>query len=313
MSTSVEIEKNIESIEKSFLPLEWYGIPALSIAVINEGEIEWAKAYGVLEADTFQLANTDSLFQAGLLSKPVAAYGILQLVSKRLLDLDAEIKLASWRIPEDKKITLRQLLTQPSESDPLGYPEGAKLPTLVEILKKVNCGYTLMQLLVEEVLQTSFASYMNEAVFDPLGMTNSTFQFLYQQKPNVATAHLSEINPMEGRWRIYPQRAAAGLWTTPTDLAEFLIHIQNSLPTSQIVQKMLTPVIPPYGLGFVIHGKDEQLRISHRSRTDGFTSGFIAFPHLRQGAVVMINADHEPLVDEILRAVSTVYNWPSHE
>lgn len=126
---------------------------------------------------------------------------------------------------------------------------------------------------------------------------------------------------MIGGWKSYPESAAAGLWTTPIDLAKWLIEVQNELiseDSHQILSKdlleaMITPQVAVHGLGPVLNGQGIQLELSHKGRTDGFTCGFVSFPYLKQGAVVMINAGNESaFVDDLLRSIAFEYNWPSY-
>jgi CubicO group peptidase (beta-lactamase class C family) len=95
-----------------------YNVPGVSIAVINDYQIEWAKGYGVLEAGGDEPVTPESLFNAGSILKPVVAAAALSLVEDGLLDLDHDVndRLVSWQVPENEhtiaeKVTLRRLLT----------------------------------------------------------------------------------------------------------------------------------------------------------------------------------------------------------
>lgn len=367
-----QIEERIRQVENGLLPaiaiaglpiskttldqqMKQYGVPAVSIAVINDGEIEWAKSYGVLEANTNRTAQISSLFQAGSVSKPVASFGALLLVQKKELDLNEDVnqQLASWQIPENghtasQKVTLKHLLSHTSGFNVIGfdgYRENEKIPTLIEMLNGVppannppmhvefepgermaysGGGYTVMQQLVEDATDVPFSDFMDVSVFKPLGMSRSTMS--YPLPPylteNIATAHPANGLPMKGGYKTYPESAAAGLWSTPIDISKWLIHIQNSLAgqspnrilEQETLRLMITPHIAPYGLGPVVNGTTDSIDISHKGRTDGFACGFVAFPFLKKGIVVMINSDNGAcLVDEIIRGVSEVYKWPSYK
>jgi hypothetical protein len=125
---------------------------------------------------------------------------------------------------------------------------------------------------------------------------------------------------LNGGYKIYPESAAMGLWSNPIDISKWLINIQNTLAgqkhspilDSKLIKEMITPVNGPYGLGPVINGTDDNLEISHKGRSGGFTCGFVAYPFLKKGIVVMMNSDSSgfSLVDEITRAVSDFYQWP---
>lgn len=327
-------------------------VPAASIAVINNGQIEWAKAYGVLSSDANQQANTHTRFQAGSVSKPVAAFAILSLVNQKILDLDQDVndKLISWKIPDNeftaiKKVTLRHLLSHTSGLSVIGfdgYTKNEQLPTITQTLdgvkpannppvrvefipgSKMNYSggaYNVAQQLVEDITKIPFSEFMKKALLTPLKMDDTTFEHLEINVSNVAYAHPSNGKSMPGGWKKYPETAAAGLWTTPTDLAKWLIEIQNGLTKdngSKILKKdlmidMVTPQVVVHGLGPVINGEGEQLELSFKGRTDGFTCGFVSFPYLGKGAVVMINAGNEfAFVDSVFRSIAHEYQWPSY-
>ncbi len=88
-----------------------------------------------------------------------------------------------------------------------------------------------MQQLVSDVTGKPFAQYMSETVLGPIGMTRSTYQqpLPPDRATQTASGHSANRRAVEGKWHVYPEMAAAGLWTTPTDLARFAIEIQQSL------------------------------------------------------------------------------------
>ncbi len=159
--TSSTIEARIKRVENGLLPptrikgeaatgmklpdrMQFYKSPAVSVAVINEGRMEWARAYGTLEAGGKVPATVTSVFQAASLSKPVTAMVALRLVQERKLDLDADVNgsLKSWKIPENEftktqKVTLRHLLSHSAGLTVpgfLGYASDAPLPTVIQML-----------------------------------------------------------------------------------------------------------------------------------------------------------------------------------
>jgi CubicO group peptidase (beta-lactamase class C family) len=124
--------------------MEFYKVPGVSVAVINDGRIEWARAYGVKDATTKDLLTTETLFQAGSISKPTAALAALKLVQEGKLNLDEDVnvKLVSWKVPENEftktqKVTLRRLLTHSAGLTVHGFPgyaADAEVPTLIQVL-----------------------------------------------------------------------------------------------------------------------------------------------------------------------------------
>lgn len=368
----MEVEERIVEVENGLLPaiaiqghplsktrldqqMKHYGVPAVSIAVINEGQIEWAKSYGVLEANTNRVADVSSLFQAGSVSKPIAAFGALSLVHNNTLDLNEDVnrRLTSWKVLENahtalQKVTLKHLLSHTSGFNVIGfdgYRHNEKVPSLIEMLNGLSPannppmkvefkpgermsysggGYTVMQQLIEDLTGVPFAEFMDSTVFKPLEMSRSIMSYPLPSylTDDVAFAHPANGLPMEGGYKTYPESAAAGLWSTPIDISKWLLHIQNSLSgqcqdpivNKETLKLMLTPHILPYGLGPVVNGNGENIDFSHKGRTDGFACGFVAFPFLGKGIVIMINSDNGAcLIDEIIRGVSEVYQWPSYK
>lgn len=339
--------KNIEDQMKNLK------VPAVSIAVIHEGTIEWAKAYGVLSFNGHQKADTTTRFQAGSVSKPVAAFAILSLVDKGCiaLDEDVNLKLKTWKIPENahtikNKVTLRSLLSHSSGLSVIGfdgYKKGESLPLLTDSLDGLppanhppirvefppsskmsysGGGYLAAQKIVEDLALIPFSEFMDEALLKPLKMDQSTFKFLdIKTASNTAFAHPTNGEPLEGGWKDYPESAAAGLWTTPIDLAHWLIEIQNELCSKEhlhllskdLLKAFVAPQVAVHGLGPVVNGDGLQLELSHKGRTDGFTCGFVSFPYLKVGAVVMANGGNAgSFVDAILRSIAREYSFPSN-
>lgn len=366
----MDTEKRISRVENGLIPairiqgfplqsknivdqMKVMKIPAASIAVINDGKIEWAKAYGELASNIAKKTNTTTRFQAGSVSKPVAAFAILSLVDKKLIELDENVnsKLTSWKVPENEytktnKVTLRNLLSHSSGLGVIGfdgYMKGENIPNITQTLDGLppsnnppvrveflpsskmsysGGGYNVAQQLVEDVTKEEFCEFMDSVLLKPLNMTDSTFGFLdMETSVNIAYAHPTNGVPMTGGWKTYPESAAAGLWTTPIDLAKWLIEIQNelnaqsniSILSKNLLEDMITPQVTVHGLGPVVNGQGSQLELNHKGRTDGFTCGFVSFPYLKQGAVVMINAGNEgAFVDDVLRSIALEYNWPSY-
>ncbi|HUK89666.1 MAG TPA: serine hydrolase domain-containing protein, partial [Blastocatellia bacterium] len=241
--------------------MRYYRIPGVSVAVINNGRIEWARGFGVRDAGSGEPVTAETLFQAGSISKPVAAAGVLHLVEEGRLSLDDNVndKLKSWRLPENeftekRKVTLREILSHTGGLTVHGFPgyaTDAPLPTLTQVLdgtKPANTapirvdvepgtiyrysggGYTVMQQLLIDVMGKPFPEILDQTVIERAGMMHSTYQ---QPLPNnlqgkTATAHIHG-EPIKGRWHVYPEMAAAGLWTTPSDLALFAMEIQRAL------------------------------------------------------------------------------------
>ena len=329
-----------------------YKVPGVSVAVIDSFRIVWARGYGVREAGGTSPVNTETVFQAASISKPVAALAALRLVQEGKLHLDENVnlQLTSWKIPENEftavqPVTLRRLLSHGAGLTVHGfggYAANTPVPTVVQVLNgeepansaaiRVDTvpgarwrysggGYTVMQQLIEDVTRRSFPDVMRTSVLAPLGMTRSTY---VQPLPpslidNAAAGHRVDGAVVQGEWHTYPEMAAAGLWTTPTDLARYAIEVQLAVAgrSSKVLSKattahMLTRQLGTYGLGPSLAGEGRNASFSHGGANRGFRAFFIAFPERGQGAVVMTNSDAGgALASEIVRAVAEEYDWPS--
>ncbi|HDZ26637.1 hypothetical protein LCGC14_0774530 [marine sediment metagenome] len=330
--------------------MKHYKVPGVSIAVINNYKIEWAKGYGVKEVGKEDVVTSDTLFQAASISKPVAASAALHFVEKGILDLDENVnnKLDSWRIPDNKyteeeKVTLRRLLSHSSGLTVhgfRGYAQGEEIPTVLQVLdgeepansdpvrvdiepgtqyRYSGGGFTVMQYMLTELKNKPFPQIMRETVLDPLNMKLSTYEqpLPENRKGEEAIAHRGNGKPIEGKWHTYPEMAAAGLWTTPSDLCRFAIELMlaskgksNKILSKEMVSQMLTVQKGNYGLGIGVEGKGEYFRFSHGGGNEGFRCFVVAYPEKGQGAAIMTNSDSGgTLYFEILRSVANEYNW----
>lgn len=240
--------------------MKYYKVPGVSIAVINDYKIDWAKGYGL--ADTTQKipVTTETMFSAGSISKFLMAVTALKMVENGQLELNSPINnyLTSWKIAENdftKKtpITLRMLLSHSagaSQSSYFGFTPGTPLPSIVEILSGAEIAETrpvvvnsepdkefrysgggsmIAQLALMDVAKKSFSDLTQEILFDQLGMKHATFEQPVPAKFSKQAAWAySSASWFKGMPYVYPQQAAAGLYATPTDLAKFFIDIQKS-------------------------------------------------------------------------------------
>lgn len=334
--------------------MEFFHVPAVSIAVINNGKIEWAKAYGVKKAGTEESADTETLFQAASISKPVAALGALKLVEEMKIDLDTNVNeyLTSWKLPEneftkDEPVTLRHLLSHNAGLTVhgfAGYAADTEVPTTRQVLdgeepansdairadkapgsgwRYSGGGYTVMQQMIEDVSGMPFSDYMKQHVLDPLGMTRSSYNqpLDSESAKNAAEAHNDQGKPGEGRWHTYPEKAAAGLWTTPSDLAKYMIEIQKTrkgeslkIIDIDLCNEMLTAQVAQHGLGPAVWERDGVQYFSHGGSNWGFKCSFRASVHEGYGFAVMTNGDDgNTLASEIIRSLEKVYGWPTTE
>lgn len=327
-------------------------VPGVSIAVIHDGKIEWARGFGVTATGNARVT-PDTLFQAASISKPVAAMAVLRLVEAGKLDLDVDVNqyLKSWKISENSftehsKVTLRRLLSHSAGMTVQGFPGYASdepVPTLVQVLngeKPANTpaivvdtvpgtiwrysggGYVVVQKLLEDVTGQRFPKIMQELVLGPSGMTHSTYEqpLPSNRMAEAAMPYASDGQPIKGGPHIYPEMAPAGLWTTPSDLARYAIAVQeslagnpNSLLSAKMAREMLTPVLPNHGLGPKVGGSGQHPYFTHDGASTGFQCNLVAY-NQGNGAVIMTNSDiGGQLANEIQRSIAHEYGWPDFQ
>lgn len=332
-----------------------YGVPAVSIAVIDGGELAWAGGFGIADCRGGTAVDEHTLFQAASMSKPVAAFAILRAVDAGPFDLDAPVNdyLSSWKIPENEftrqvPVTLRHILSHTGGLTVWGFPgyrTGSPLPTLSQVLsgsppansppvlvdtlpgsveRYSGGGTTIAQLALEEGIGKAYEEILREWVLEPLGMFESTFeQPLPESLMNrAAVGHDRDGNPVDGGWHTYPEKAAAGLWTTAADYARFLVGLQRAylgkpvaLLHPNTAQALAT--VPSggrsFGLGPKVIGVGRARRFQHGGSNAGYICGSNAFMDGTRGVAVLTNSDAGAiLAEEIIAAVATVYGWPDY-
>ena len=323
-------------------------VPGVSVAVIHEGRIEWARGFGVTRSDG-PAVTPDTLFQAASISKPVFALAVLHQVDAGKLKLDSNVNdsLNSWKLPDneftrEQKVTLRRILSHTAGLTVHGFPgyeAGATLPTNVQILdgtpptntgairvdtipgtlyRYSGGGYTLAQQLLGDVTGVPLPKLMHDTVLQPLGMSRSTYE---QPLPaaragEVALGYRADGTLVTGGPHVYPEMAAAGLWTTPSDLARYALGVREALAgRSKIIsaataRTMLTKELGDHGIGPVIGGATARKYYSHNGGNEGYRCALVAYED-GEGAVVMTNGDNGGgLMYEVLRTIAQVYQWP---
>jgi CubicO group peptidase (beta-lactamase class C family) len=326
-------------------------VAGVSAAVFHDGHVEWTRGWGFADLEARRKVDDDTLFQAASISKPVAAVAAIALVSRGRLTLDDDVNkfLKSWKVPENQfttteKVTLRRLLTHSAGttvSGFKGYASGEELPTLLQVLggvKPANSaaivvdipvgsrwrysggGFSIVQQLIEDDTGKPFAQSARELVLEPFGMKHSTFvqPLPADLRDNAATGYRSNGQPVEGKFHVYPEQAAAGLWTTAEDLARFAMEIQKiasgkstKVMSQALARDMINRQFEHWGLGVAIDGEGAASRFTHGGSNEGFRCQLAAFRLTASGVVVMTNSDTGgTLASEIVRAVAREYRWP---
>ncbi len=320
------VEQRIRAVETGLLPsirikgriprdltlaarMKQHGVTGVSIAVINEYGIEWARAYGTDGARV--PLDTATPLPAGAAGEPVVAAVALALVRGKKLDLERDVNrsLRKWKIPKSdytktRPVTLAALLAHGGGLSRLPSP----VPALDQVLDGVRmeqfptleyrpdgADYAVVEQLVADVTRKPFADAAAETVLRPLGMTRSAFG---------------------------PPLAAQGLRSTPADLARFALDVQraaagkpSAVITADLATRMLTPAqYAVAGAGLVPVGRDSALRFEQRGRVGDAESEIVAFVRLGRGAVVITTGGpgSGQLVAEILNAIGKTYAWPEY-
>jgi CubicO group peptidase (beta-lactamase class C family) len=330
-------------------------IPAVAIAVFDHYELQWTKAYGLADAEARTPATDDTVFLAGSISKSVNALAALQAAADGTLSLTAPINaaLTSWKLPDNDltratPVTLRHLLSHTAGTTVHGFPgyaPGAAVPTLVQILDGASPantpeirvdlapgtkfrysggGTTIVQLALTERTRRPYPDLLRDRVLAPLGMSHSTF---VQQPPpaTAAVGYKPDGSPVVGKRHAYPEMAAAGLWTTPGDLARFFLEVararagRSSLISRELATQMTTPVIEAgpgqsVGLGVFLFDRNGTKLFGHNGADEGFQADATASLDGGFGVVVMASSENGfQIFGEIERAVFAEYGWPGRE
>jgi len=360
-----DVEERIKQVESNlstglYDTLKWsigqrmnyHTIQGLSIAVVNNFQIEWAKGYGWADKKDKRPVTTATLFQAASISKSLNALGIMSLYEANKLDLYKDINeiLKSWKFPYDsvsknKKITVANLISHTAGLGIhgfIGYKQQDTLPTIYEILdgkKPANSppirselepglkyqysggGVMISQLIAMDITSQSYAQFMQENILNPIGMTSS----FYTQPPpedrkdDLATGYYLST-PLEGKYLILPEQAAAGLWTNPSDLCKFIIEMQLSLAgkSNKILSKestlmMMTPYIDKSSaFGTFIANPGSEKYFSHGGVNDGFRALYIGSFTEGTGVVIMNNSFNDVINSELVNSVVNVYKWKGY-
>ena len=322
-------------------------VPGLSIAVLKNGEIVWAKGFGIANSKTKQLVSEHTLFQAGSISKPIGALAALKLVEQGKLSLDEDVnkylkgyQLTGAKLSKETPVTLRQLLTHTAGLSVHGFPgysTGDNVPSTIDVLDgkgntaKVEVvltpgsewrysggGYTVMQLLVEQISGQTFAEFTDANILKPMGMLNSTFAHKLPNnlKQRASAAFNAEGNMHSAVFNDYPEKPAAGLWTTPTDILKYASHMQaimqgkkDGILQKETVTAMFTKHKNNWGLGPELMDIEGQLAFGHGGKNLGFTNDFKAMVNQGDAFVVMSNGDNaNTLNNEIMTTLSKHYD-----
>lgn len=324
-----------------------HDVPGVSIAVAIDGKLAWAKAYGVADTADGRAVDTDTLFQAASLSKPVASLAGLALVQDGLLSLDGPVNvhLKRWKVPanqftQEQDVTLRHLMSHRAGTNVhgfRGYKTGEPIPTLPQILdgeapantdrvrvskrpgesyRYSGGGFTILQLAIEDAIGQSFSEVVRGRIFHPAGMERSNFDYP-STHANIAIGHRSgEAQSMKGAMLAYPELAAAGLWTTPSELVTLGSLVAQARASGNfILEEGLARELVPnsadaHGLGFGLNDAGDGVAFVHSGHNPGYSARWINYADGRASVVILTNSDNGgALIREMLSGLGHVYGW----
>lgn len=322
-------------------------IPAVSIAFMERHKISWTLTEGVIDFESQQKIDDDTLFQTAIISKPVFAAVLLKYRQEHGLKEDADINtlLKSWQLPTHKwsasSPARRHLLSHsssPAVHDLIGYAAGGVVPAIIEMLKGedlVNSNSIFVDkkpsassrysgdgtTLAHSVLHDQFSIWLSElAILNPSSTKHNTYShaFSKQLAKNAATPHRAIGVVVEDGLHPYTTSATAGFWATPSDLltlaSEFQIRNQGLGKlrfTNKTATQILRPQMESMGIGFLLEKQDSIVTsFSHGGSNDGFRAKVYIHAETGDGIAIMTNSDNGgELINDLLSRVSKVYGW----
>ena len=333
--------------------LEQNDVAGISIAVLRDFHLAYAQCEGVISKESGEPLWPDTFFQAASVSKIISAVLTMILVEKGKLNLDRPVNeyMKSWKLPENEftskaPVNIRRILSHFSGINVPSYrgflKEGA-IPSLQDVLNGTGPSdapavivenpvdeqfaystgsFAVLQTILQDVSGENFEALIQRELLQPLNMQRSFFaQPLSDHlSKNAACGHSSDGEPVDGNWFVYPTQAGSGIWTTPTDLAKFALHLQKILQgnTSGLLQPqslkaMLSPYREPFfGLGFALYkDKGPGLFFGHTGNTEGYRSMFIAHESSGRGAFILANSNNaDPVIKETVNQIALSEGWP---
>jgi CubicO group peptidase (beta-lactamase class C family) len=317
--------------------LEAFDVPGAAVAQVHDGAPDWSSGYGQANTATGAPVTADTVFQVASISKSVSAWGVVRLVEQGRLDLDAPVEtyLTRWHLPpstfDPDGVTIRRLLNHTAGLNSQDYsPVTTRpLPSLEQSLTGgsgrpgdrarsddvrittepgqryvySNGGYTLLQLVVEEVAGEPFASYMQREILDPLGMTRSSYLPPAEMAPASATGYTDGARAVPPS--LFTEQAPSGLSSTANDVARFMAAgmtgpqgqrpgrgVLSPADVSALVAR--TPVADgaTTSLGYEVQTlSDGTDAAGHTGKNTGWLAEFITLPDRGEGLVVLTNSD----------------------
>ncbi len=304
-------------------------IPAISIALVVDQKIVWARGYGFADPKKKVPATAETVYRVGSVSKLFTDLAVMELVERGALDLDAPVTryLPDFRPGNkfDKDITLRMLMSHRAglvREPPLGNYFDNTVPSLertVESLNRTNlvyepgtktkysnAGIAAVGFAIEKTQKQRFERYLYNHILDPLGMKRSSFEPLDELNKDLAKAVMWTYDGYEFPAPTFElgMAPAGSMYSTVNDLGKFLsaLFAGGKGPGGQIVkaetlEQMWTPQYAKkdektgFGIGFQIGELEGHRRIGHGGAIYGFATELSALPKEKLGVAVIASRD----------------------
>ena len=348
-SQTKQTKKVIDSIDKLIAAnLDKSAIEGIAYALVDTDSTLWSTGFGYADKESKCQMTDTSITNFASVSKPLTAVGIMMLDQKKIIDIHkpVEFYLNSWKLPSTKydksKVTIKNILQHRAGLSLMSVPFfdcDSTAPTVINVLegnssesKPVSVkflpdsswiysggGYSVLELMTEDVTGTRFFNFMQSNLFSPLGMQNSSFEYV-QPNQSCDVKHYDE-----GGKSIKPYftvaSAAGGLNSTSKDMGLFLQELikmysgKSELLSKESFDTMIKTTTPvnlskfginkkgvECGLGLFVHNSKDDIVVYHSGGNPGVIAYIIISLKKEKGLVLVSNSDNaKPLVQKVLQ------------
>ncbi len=297
-------------------------VHGVGFSYFDKSGIIYSNGFGFSNIDNRIKVDTTTVFQAASISKVICGIAVLKLVQENRIELDSNINnyLSSWKLdnPYDNYITPRNLLNHRAGINVGGFDgysdDDKPLKSVVSILnadKGINSpkievknepnseyqysggGYMILQQMIEDVTNLSYADFVRQEIFSKIGMESSFYTYP-SDSMNCSFGYYYNEKRVKNGWHTYPEQAAAGLWTTPNDLSRLLIEVLHTCngESNQILSADFMKIFVSGNTGLRIVENENDSLIGFSGRNEGFLCQMVASLKNNCGVVIMTNSDY---------------------
>jgi len=324
----------------------------MSIAIVEDNKVKFTKGYGITDDDSGRIVSAETIFQAASISKALTALAVMILVEKGILELNKNVNtyLKSWFLQENEftkgnPVTLKNLLSHTAGTTVSGFPgymNKTDIPELINVLngdspantEKITVdvrpntlcrysggGLTIVQQILIDTLNKPYQDIMQEMILQPLHMNSSFFtnvKLPEEKVKHIALGHHYNGSQVLGGYRVHPEMAAAGLWTTAGDLANFIIGVQKAIKgdsdailTKKFADIMLTPILDgKFNIGFFNQKVGKEILVGHDGGNSGYDSTMLFHKYKGYGITFMANSNNgHKIIMPLLKSVASANEW----